>query len=271
MKKVILRILVLVGLFSLGACSNPMTPPGSEGYVIENPRMFGTGGFRGVMTGPSNYGVSLYRNEVLNIDIRPQTYPEEFNILAKDELNIYFRFQSIIKVKKGAIKDVVEEYAGLNFYPRFIREPLRAMVRKHVQKLDSRQVKEMRSEIAEAVMVELRGYLKGTPFVAISGVVGNIDYPKVVTQAVEKKLAAKQLLDEKETQRQIAKKDAEIRIEEARGIAEAQKIINSTLSLKYLQHEAILAQRAMADSPNHTTVYIPSGANGIPLVKTLKD
>lgn len=143
------------------------------------------------------------------------------------------------------------------------------MVRKNVQILESRQVKEKRKEIADAVMSELTQYLSDAPFVAISGVVGNIDYPKIVTEAVEKKMAAKQLLDEKETQKEIAKKDAEIRIEEARGIAEAQKIINSTLTQNYLQHEAINAQLKMASSPNHTTVYIPSGTNGIPLVGTL--
>jgi hypothetical protein len=27
----------------------------------------------------------------------------------------------------------------------------------------------------------------------------------------------------------------------------------------------------MADSPNHTTIYIPSGQNGIPLVRTVDD
>jgi len=101
-------------------------------------------------------------------------------------------------------------------------------------------------------------------------VVGNIDYPDIVAKAVEKKLAAQQLLEEKTTQKEIAKKDAEIKIEEAKGIAEAQRIINSTLTENYLQHEAIQAQLAMAKSPNHTTVYIPSGANGIPLVKTIK-
>jgi regulator of protease activity HflC (stomatin/prohibitin superfamily) len=250
----------------LCACTNPSTPAGHEGYVKENPRIWGKGGFRGALKGPANYGVSLWRNQVENVDFRPRTYPENFKILTKDELNISFRFQTIIKVKPGSIRTVVEEYAGAQFYKRYIKEPLRAMVRKHVQMLESRQVKEKRNEIAKAVMDELRTYLEGTPFIAISGVVGNIDYPKVVTEAVEKKLAAKQLLDEKETQREIAKKDAQIRIEEARGIAEAQKIINSTLTKNYLQHEAINAQLKMAASPNHTTVYIPSGANGIPLV-----
>lgn len=259
--------LIVVGSFVyLSGCTNPSTPAGYEGYVKENPRVWGKGGFRGKLKGPANYGVSLWRNEVENVDFRPQTYSEKFNILTKDELNISLRWQTIIKVKPGSIREVVETYAGSGFYKRFIKEPLRAMVRKNVQILASRQVKEKRKEISEVVVTELTAYLNKTPFLVVSGVVGNIDYPKVVTEAVEKKLAAQQLLDEKQTQIDIAKKDAEIRIEEAKGIAEAQRIINSTLTENYLQHEAINAQLKMAASPNHTTVYIPSGTNGIPLI-----
>lgn len=267
MKKTNLFYLVIVMLIT--GCTNPSTPAGHEGYVKENPRIWGQGGFVGVLKGPLNYGVSIWRNEVENVDFRPQTYNESFNILTSDELNITLRWQTILKIKPDSIKNVVENYAGQEFYIRFIKEPLRSMVRKNVQKLASREVKESRNEIAVAVIEELNAYLTETPFIVISGVVGNIDYPKVVTEAVEKKLAAKQLLDEKQTQIDIAKKDAEIRIEEAKGIAEAQKIINETLTRNYLQHEAINAQLKMAESPNHTTVYIPSGANGIPLVANL--
>lgn len=68
---------------------------------------------------------------------------------------------------------------------------------------------------------------------------------------------------------QVEHQKAEIRVVEAEGIAKAQAIINASLTDKYLQHEAIAAQAAMVNSPNHTTVYIPSGQNGIPLVKTV--
>ena len=57
-------------------------------------------------------------------------------------------------------------------------------------------------------------------------------------------------------------------LKKPKGIAQAQEIINTTLTENYLQHEAINAQRAMANSPNHTTVYIPVGSNGIPIVYT---
>lgn len=70
---------------------------------------------------------------------------------------------------------------------------------------------------------------------------------------------------------QVEKQKAEIRVVEANGISRAQHIINATLTDRYLQHEAIKAQEHMAGSPNHTTIYIPSGQNGIPIVKTLDD
>ena len=70
---------------------------------------------------------------------------------------------------------------------------------------------------------------------------------------------------------QVEKQKADIRIVDAEGIARAQSIINATLTDRYLQHEAITAQEHMANSPNHTTIYIPAGQNGIPLVKTVDE
>jgi uncharacterized iron-regulated membrane protein len=70
---------------------------------------------------------------------------------------------------------------------------------------------------------------------------------------------------------QVERQKAQIRIVDAQGIAESQRIINATLTDRYLQHEAIQAQLQMANSPNHTTIYIPSGNNGIPLVKTVDE
>lgn len=67
----------------------------------------------------------------------------------------------------------------------------------------------------------------------------------------------------------VEQKKAQIRVAEAQGIAQSQKIIDSSLTVNYLQYLAIQSQEKMAGSPNHTEVYIPVGTNGIPLVKTL--
>jgi hypothetical protein len=46
------------------------------------------------------------------------------------------------------------------------------------------------------------------------------------------------------------------------------QIIRGQLSPLYVQHEAIEAQKQMVNSPNHTVVYIPAGAMGVPLTGT---
>ncbi len=260
---------IILGLI-IPLATNPHTPTGHEGYVFEHPRVFGEGGFRGAMTGPTNFGASLWRNEVTNIDTRPNTYTEDFKILAKDDLNVSFNFHAVIDIEAGHVKQIAEEFGGIQWYPRFVKESFRTFIREAAQKYDSTELKRRREEMAAEVKARMRNYLQETPFQIVSLVVGNIDYPEIVANAVEKKLAAQQLLAEKSTQKEIAQRDAEIRIEEAKGIAQAQKIINVTLTKNYLQHEAIGAQLKMAESPNHTTVYIPTGTNGMPLVMTQK-
>lgn len=274
MKKYFMSVFLVFAGFCITlliGCSNPFTPAGYEGYVYEKPRIFGKGGFQGVVTGPGNFGVSIWRNRAVNIDKRPNTYKESFKIMTKDDLNISFNFHSVISVKDNSVKDVVEKYAGENWYERFLQKPLRTYVREMVQPYNSKEIKEKRQDVADHVKDRIESYLKKTPFKLISVVVGDINYPKVVSNAVEKKLAAQQLLEEKEIQKEIMKKNAEIRIEEAKGIAQAQKIINTTLTPNYLQHEAIQAQLTMAESPNHTTVYIPVGTNGIPLIQNINN
>lgn len=68
---------------------------------------------------------------------------------------------------------------------------------------------------------------------------------------------------------QVEQKKAQIRVADAQGIAQSQKIIDASLTANYLQYLAIQAQEAMANGTNHTEIYIPVGTNGIPLVKTV--
>jgi hypothetical protein len=74
MKNIRCIIFLCLSLTAAG-CSNPFTPAGHEGYVFESPRVFGKGGFKGVVKGPGNYGASFWRNKAINIDIRPVYNP----------------------------------------------------------------------------------------------------------------------------------------------------------------------------------------------------
>jgi len=95
-----------------------------------------------------------------------------------------------------------------------------------------------------------------------------------------KKLAGQAQLKEQEYAKQIMVEQAkaelesakllrEAEVERAKGVAESMEIISEKLEENdnYLQYLAIQAQMKMAESPNHTTVYIPVGTNGLPLIK----
>jgi regulator of protease activity HflC (stomatin/prohibitin superfamily) len=97
-----------------------------------------------------------------------------------------------------------------------------------------------------------------------------VKLPDTVSSAIENKLKREQEAEEMKFVLDKEKKESERKIIEAEGIAKAQEIINQTLTASYLQHEAIQAQMKMSESPNHTTVYIPVGYNGLPLVKEVE-
>lgn len=126
-----------------------------------------------------------------------------------------------------------------------------------------------RDEISNKIFKDLEKMLAERGVILEKILLRGMALPDTVSGAIEQKLKAEQESEQmkfvltKETQ------EAERKVIEAKGIAEAQGIINKTLTNQYLQHEAIKAQMALADSPNHTTVYIPSGDNGIPLVRTI--
>ncbi len=261
--KLIIGFVVLLGSLTH---TNPFTPAGSEGYVYERPRIIGAGGFQGTVAGPGNFGLSFFRNEAINIDIRPQTYTEEFKVLTRDDLEISFNFHAVLSIEPKNVQSIVEAYGGLDWYARFVREPFRSYVRDAIQKHRSTDVKSFMASVSDDVERQLKTYISGSPFKLVGLVAGKVDYPPEVAQAVERKLTSQQLLEEKEIQRQIAAKDAEIEIVRANSRSEAQKIIAATLTPMYLQHQAIEAQLQVSKSSKAATIYIPVANNGIPIV-----
>ena len=261
-------LLIVSGGAAFVGCNNPYTQAGFEGYVHEKPISFGKGGFIGTMTGPGRYGLS-WRTYVTNVDMRINTYTENFNIMAKDDLNIAFQVHLKMSVKPGGSKVIVEKYGGEFWYARFVKEQLRTYVRNSVIEYTYQEAKQNRDKMRDSIVLKLKHMLVGTPLVVEDIVVGNIDYPQTVQDAVERKLAKQQKFEEQEYEIKIARKIAEIKEIEAHGIAAAQNIINKTLTTDYLRHEWIQALEKSANTPNTTIIYIPVGSDGLPVFENV--
>lgn len=260
-------ISLISGLLLVG-CKNPETPAGYEGYVRRG-AIIGAVNFHSAQIGPTSPGLGWLLS-VENVEFRWSTHSEKFQIMSADNLSLTFSAHVVLRPKPGSVKEIVEVYGGGDWYNRNLEQPFRNAVYEAVSGFKALDAKDKRNEIGEKVRGKFLSFLKGKPFEVQSIVVGTINLPQSVAVAQEQKISKETELERKKFEIDIAKQEAQVRIEEAKGIAEAQRIIDATLTPNYLQHQAIKAQEKMASSPNHTTVYIPSGVNGIPLVRAIK-
>ena len=268
-------------VFFLGS-SNPVTPAGYVGYLVRG-AIFGREEFVGLQTGPTSSGRG-WLLRVMNVSVTPYTYDEDFSgsetVLSSDSLKIAFRVHLVWRVRPEGVRQFMEHFSTLApgdspdtvvqvAYRNFLREPLRTYARDEVQKYKGLEIKDNIAQIGDALTARVLKLTNDTPFEVRSIVVGNIQYPPEVVDAVSKKLAATQELERKNTEIEIAKREKDKRIIEAEGIAQATQIISQRLTGAYLQYEAINAQRDTINAPNHTTIYIPVGPMGVPVVGNL--
>jgi regulator of protease activity HflC (stomatin/prohibitin superfamily) len=274
-------LLLVTGLVWLIGSSNPVTPAGYVGYLVQG-SLFGKSHFYGLQTGPASPGRTwlLY---VVNVSITPYTYDELFTgdsaAIAKDNLKIDFGVHLVWKVKPDSVKEFVEKYSALDdgkdsdkvvqvAYDNFLKEQLRTIARNEFQKYNGLEEKDNIDPIGAAVSKGVLAITNGTPFDVSGVVVGNIQPPKEVSDAVAQKVSATQDLERMKTEVQQAEQSKQKRIVDAQGVAEAMRIINEKLTPLYVQHEAIDAQEKMVGSQTNTVVYIPVGPMGVPITGT---
>ena len=281
-----LLLLLTAFVWILGS-RNPYTPAGYVGYLTKG-AVFGKARFHSIQRGPTSAGRG-WLLDVTNVSITPYTYNEDFmrddTVLSRDNLKIGFRVHTVWRVDDSRIPLFMERFSTTSAgsdqekdpdavvkiaYGHFVREPLRTYARDEVQRRNGLEVKDALIPIGDAVLQRIRAYANGSPFVISSVVVGNVQYPEEIANAVSRKLAATQELQRKDTEIEIERKERTKREVQAQGIANAMQIIRGQLSPMYIQHEAIEAQKQMVNSPNHTVVYIPSGPMGVPLAGTFE-
>jgi regulator of protease activity HflC (stomatin/prohibitin superfamily) len=280
-----LFVLVVVAFVVwLAGSSNVATPGGYVGYVTQG-AVFGRHQYLGTQVGPTSTG-KVWLAEVTNVSVTPYTYDEQFSagegtsVLSKDGMQISFSVHITFRINPDRVKDFVEHYSTMQTsdspdkivqvaYQNFLRERLRTYARDSVQRVAWQELTANIDTIGQEVNQRVITLTQPTPFDVQSVVVGNIQFPPSVALAVAENQAQIQVTMKKEKEVEQAKLEAQKKVEEAKGIEEANKLIAGSLTDKYLQYEAITAQTQQINSPNHTVIYIPVGPMGVPLVNTV--
>jgi len=258
---------LVAATLGLTACTNPETQAGFEGYVYHVPLLFGESEYRSTLVGPASTGLS-WRLFVENVDMRAKSQSEQFSLLTSDNLSVAFEVNTRLRVRPGGSKEIVEEW-GTDWYARNVREPLRTVVRQQITQVSATDIQlrtdEVRARIFDA-SVELYA---DTPIELLSVDIGNIQFPKAVTEAIERKIATEQELQRQEFLRAKTRKEAGIKVLEALKVAKQQEIISSTLDPIYVQRMAVQAYRSLAASSNKTVMVLPNTATGTGLPQVL--
>ncbi len=263
-KTILLPLWMLLGL---GACTNPKVPEGHEGYVYHRPLVFGKVTYRKSLRGPSSTGAS-WRLFVTNIDMRTRSYKEVFRLLTRDNLSVEFEVNTRISLRPGSVKEIVERWGGKRWYLWNVKEPSRTIVRRMVTQVSAIDIQLKTEMVRGRIRERLLTKYKKTPIRIESVDIGNIRFPKEVTQAIERKIGQQQELQRQEYLLAKTKKEAAIRVLEALKAAKQQMIISATLDPLYVQRQAIQVYRLLAQSPNKTILVLPntSDGTGMPLV-----
>lgn len=155
--------------------------------------------------------------------------------------------------------------------PEYIETIVRPSIRSAARSVVGRYTpEELYASKREAVQREIYEETKGIlerQYVQLNEVlVRDITLPPTIKQAIESKLKQEQESLEYEFRIQKAEKEAErIRIE-AEGRAEANRIINASLTEGVLRDKGIEATLQLSESPNSKVIVVGSGKDGLPLI-----
>ncbi len=206
------------------------------------------------------------------IDINDLQPKAADNLSLRDlDVSVFYRVRpdriSELMVKYAASASRGADGVYLPAYGLVVREARSAIYQK-VSEIDSLQLHKQRDLLQTSVLDELQARLDQSDpenFQITRVVVRALNTDPSIEAAIRDAVEAEKRLEAKQVQVEIAKKDAEIEIARARGIAEANRIINSSLTAEYLQHEVNTALLRFADNDG-SVVVLPANMQGFDLI-----
>ncbi len=212
--------------------------------------------------------INPFANLVL-MNVKTEELTENMPVPSKEGLSIALDVSILYRLDPSKASDIYQS-VGTNYREIVVVPQFRSACRGATVGYEAKALyTSNREEISQKIHSELKEMLAERGVILEKVLLRSIKMPPTVANAIELKLKFEQESEQMKFVLQKERQEAERRVIEAEGIAKAQEIINKTLTPAYLQLEAIQAQKKMAESPNHTTVYIPSGDNGIPLIRNI--
>ncbi len=216
--------------------------------------------------------------DVTTFDVKTQNYTmsgvstegqkqgdDAIRILSADGLEVTIDLSVLFRVKADQAPFILQNI-GPEYLDNIVRPVARTAIRDNAVYYDavalySTKRQEFQDKIYRTISTSFAK--RGMELQQL--LIRNITLPQSVRATIESKINAEQDAQKMQFVLQKERQQAEQKRIEAQGIADYQRIISTNLTDRQLQYESILAQKAVALSPN-SKVIIMGNSKGMPLI-----
>lgn len=187
--------------------------------------------------------------------------PSSEGLMSTLDVSVIYRYttESVTKIRKtigtSPIETILQPYT---------RDAIRSVASGYPVKALYSEVG--RNEIADKLESHLTEKLSDKGIDIEEVLLRDIKLPQAFTMSIEAKMKAEQESLQKEFDLIKAKKDAEIEVAKAEGVAEANKIISSSITPEYLRYKFI----EQLNDANTDIIYVPTEAN-LPILEAARN
>ncbi|HYF69538.1 MAG TPA: prohibitin family protein [Ohtaekwangia sp.] len=260
-----LIVLAVIALFILlGLSSSIFYKIGpSERAVIFYP--FGSGLDKSTIIEPGTHLKAPW-NDVIIYEIAETTSDENMDINDKNGLPIHVD----VSVRYFPMPDkigYIHEKFTKDYVNRFVIPEVRSVSRQIMAKFTAEEIySTKRAEVEGSIQIETGKILSANYVNATAVLIRSIKLPEQIRIAIENKLQQEQEALAYQYRLDKEKSEAERKRIAAEGEAQANNIVNSSLSDKLLKMRGIEATLELSKSPNAKVIVIGSGKDGMPLI-----
>lgn len=260
-----LGIITMVALIFVLALSNSIfltIEPGQRGVLFKR---FG-GGLDKQYIYKQGFHIIAPWNTMYVYDVRTNEAFEKMTVLSKNGLNIVvdlsYRFQPDAE-KIGFIHDEI----GVSYQERIIIPEIRSATREVIGKyLPEELYSSKRETIQEEIFQRTFEAIAKKNLILDAVLIREVVLPETLQQAIERKLKEEQASLEYEFRLERERKEAERRVIEAQAKADANQILNASLTDKILKDKGIEATLELSKSANSKVVIVGGQDGGLPLI-----
>jgi regulator of protease activity HflC (stomatin/prohibitin superfamily) len=233
------------------------------------------GATTGTTFGPGPHFINPVAQSTTSLPVRPQSYTmsstesegdvqgrdDAISVLTEDGLRVDIDVTVRYRIDQSEAVAFYKDYRTLaTAEERLIRPSVRSVLRTEAGRLPVTEIYtgEGQTRLKQAAEEQLRTEFAESGLILETVQVRNVELPSEYAQAVEQKEITEQRRQQKQSELEVEELEAQRKRIEARGEAEANRIVSRSLD------QRVLAQKYLDTLDETDTVYIPVGEGGYP-------